>query len=56
MAAASARPTASPSSPESARLGYAAPGCPSFNYLDELPYFCAEVLPRLARLGVCAVN
>src|SRR5260370_199924 len=21
------------------------------NYLDELPYFCAEVLPRLARLG-----
>ena len=20
------------------------------NYLDELPYFCAEVLPRLARL------
>ena len=49
MAAASARPTASP-------LGYAAPGCPSFNYLDELPYFCAEVLPRLARLGVRAVN
>jgi alkanesulfonate monooxygenase SsuD/methylene tetrahydromethanopterin reductase-like flavin-dependent oxidoreductase (luciferase family) len=22
------------------------------NYLDELPYFCDEVLPRLARLGV----
>ena len=22
------------------------------NYLDELPYFCAEVLPRLARLGL----
>jgi FMNH2-dependent dimethyl sulfone monooxygenase len=22
------------------------------NYLDELPYFCAEVLPRLAHLGV----
>jgi len=22
------------------------------NYVDELPYFCAEVLPRLARLGV----
>jgi alkanesulfonate monooxygenase SsuD/methylene tetrahydromethanopterin reductase-like flavin-dependent oxidoreductase (luciferase family) len=21
------------------------------NYLDELPYFCAEVLPRLVRLG-----
>ncbi len=24
------------------------------NYLDELPYFCDEVLPRLARLGVRA--
>ena len=22
------------------------------NYLDELPYFCTEVLPRLARLGL----
>jgi dimethylsulfone monooxygenase len=22
------------------------------DYLDELPYFCAEVLPRLARLGL----
>jgi FMNH2-dependent dimethyl sulfone monooxygenase len=22
------------------------------NYLDELPYFCSEVLPRLARLGL----
>ena len=22
------------------------------NYLDELPFFCAEVLPRLERLGV----
>jgi hypothetical protein len=21
------------------------------NYLDELPYFCDEVLPRLERLG-----
>ena len=25
------------------------------NYLDELPYFCDEVLPRLARLGVRAI-
>ena len=24
------------------------------NYLDEAPYFCAEVLPRLARMGVRA--
>ena len=24
------------------------------NYLDELPYFCAEVLPRLARMGLRA--
>jgi alkanesulfonate monooxygenase SsuD/methylene tetrahydromethanopterin reductase-like flavin-dependent oxidoreductase (luciferase family) len=22
------------------------------NYLKELPYFCAEVLPRLERLGI----
>jgi len=22
------------------------------HYIDELPYFCAEVLPRLARLGL----
>jgi FMNH2-dependent dimethyl sulfone monooxygenase len=22
------------------------------NYLDELPYFCAEVLPRLAKIGL----
>ena len=22
------------------------------NYLDELPFFCAEVLPRLARFGL----
>jgi len=22
------------------------------NYLDELPYFCAEVLPRLAHAGL----
>jgi len=26
------------------------------NYLDELPYFCDEVLPRLARLGVRAAH
>ncbi len=26
------------------------------NYLDELPYFCAEVLPRLARLGLRAAR
>jgi hypothetical protein len=24
------------------------------NYLDELPYICVEVLPRLARLGLRA--
>jgi hypothetical protein len=22
------------------------------NYLEELPYFCAEVLPRLVRMGL----
>ena len=26
------------------------------NYLDELPYFCDEVLPRLARLGARAAH
>ncbi|HEY9361097.1 MAG TPA: LLM class flavin-dependent oxidoreductase [Xanthobacteraceae bacterium] len=26
------------------------------NYLDELPYFCDEVLPRLVRLGVRTAN
>ena len=26
------------------------------NYLDELPYFCGEVLPRLARLGARAAH
>ena len=26
------------------------------NYLEELPYFCDEVLPRLIRLGVRAVQ
>src|SRR5437764_699723 len=26
------------------------------NYLDELPYFCDEVLPRLVRLGVREAN
>src|SRR5215468_5661678 len=27
-------------------------GISLINYLDELPFFCAEVLPRLARLGL----
>ena len=27
-------------------------GLSLINYLDELPFFCAEVLPRLARLGL----
>jgi alkanesulfonate monooxygenase SsuD/methylene tetrahydromethanopterin reductase-like flavin-dependent oxidoreductase (luciferase family) len=26
------------------------------NYLDELPYFCDEVLPRLARRGLRAAH
>jgi len=26
------------------------------NYLEEAPYFCAEVLPRLARMGLRAAN
>ena len=27
-------------------------GMSLINYLDELPFFCEEVLPRLARLGL----
>ena len=30
----------------------AALGLKGINYLDELPFFCAEVLPRLARSGL----
>ena len=26
------------------------------NYLDELPYLCSEVLPRLARMGLRMSN
>src|SRR2546430_7074800 len=40
---------------EMARLsaaGLTGIGISFVNYLDELPYFCAEVLPRLARLGL----
>lgn len=31
-------------------------GISFINYLNELPYFCEEVLPRLARLGVRTAN
>ncbi len=34
------------------RAGMRGVGVSFVNYLDELPYFCGEVLPRLARLGV----
>jgi dimethylsulfone monooxygenase len=40
---------------EMARLaatGLAGIGISFVNYLDELPFFCAEVLPRLARVGL----
>ena len=35
-----------------ARAGLRGIGVSFVNYLDELPYFCAEVLPRLERLGL----
>ncbi len=35
-----------------AAAGLTGIGISFVNYLDELPYFCAEVLPRLARLGL----
>ncbi|MCL6563028.1 MAG: LLM class flavin-dependent oxidoreductase [Firmicutes bacterium] len=34
------------------RAGYAGLALGFVNYLDELPYFCDEVMPRLERLGV----
>ena len=34
------------------RTGLRGIGVSFVNYLDELPYFCAEVLPRLARMGL----
>jgi alkanesulfonate monooxygenase SsuD/methylene tetrahydromethanopterin reductase-like flavin-dependent oxidoreductase (luciferase family) len=34
------------------RAGLRGIGVSFVNYLDELPYFCAEVLPRLARMGL----
>jgi alkanesulfonate monooxygenase SsuD/methylene tetrahydromethanopterin reductase-like flavin-dependent oxidoreductase (luciferase family) len=35
-----------------AALGLSGIAISFVNYLDELPYFCAEVLPRLARSGL----
>jgi alkanesulfonate monooxygenase SsuD/methylene tetrahydromethanopterin reductase-like flavin-dependent oxidoreductase (luciferase family) len=35
-----------------AAAGLTGIGISFVNYLEELPYFCAEVLPRLARLGL----
>ena len=37
-----------------AAAGLTGIGISFVNYLDELPYFCAEILPRLARLGLRA--
>ena len=37
---------------ELARAGLTGIAVSFINYLDELPYFCGEVLPRLARLGL----
>jgi alkanesulfonate monooxygenase SsuD/methylene tetrahydromethanopterin reductase-like flavin-dependent oxidoreductase (luciferase family) len=34
------------------RAGLRGVGVSFVNYLDEMPYFCAEVLPRLARMGL----
>ena len=34
------------------RAGLAGVGISFVNYLEEMPYFCAEVLPRLERLGL----
>ena len=49
----SALPTASPKSlPPSAKPACTASALSFVNYLNEVPYFCDEVLPRLVRKGV----
>ena len=51
----SARPTRSPrSSPIIGRAGVRGIAVSFVNYLNEVPYFCAEVLPRLKRMGLRA--
>ena len=53
----SARPTRSPrNSPTLSRGGMRGIAVSMVNYLDELPFFRDEVLPRLERLGVRAKN
>jgi len=39
---------------ELSAAGFTGIGLSLVNYLDELPYFCAEVLPRLERMGLRA--
>jgi dimethylsulfone monooxygenase len=38
------------------RAGFRGLAVSFVNYLDDVPYFCAEVLPRLARMGLRATN
>jgi FMNH2-dependent dimethyl sulfone monooxygenase len=38
------------------RAGFRGLAVSFVNYLNDVPYFCAEVLPRLARVGLRAVN
>jgi hypothetical protein len=37
---------------ELSQAGLTGMGISLINYLDELPFFCDEVLPRLERMGV----
>ena len=39
---------------ELSHAGLTGMGISLVNYLDELPYFCDEVLPRLERMGLRA--
>jgi alkanesulfonate monooxygenase SsuD/methylene tetrahydromethanopterin reductase-like flavin-dependent oxidoreductase (luciferase family) len=38
------------------RAGFRGLALSFVNYLNEVPYFCAEVLPRLARMGLRVMN
>ena len=50
--ASSGRPTTSPTPSRRCAAGLDGIGFSFIHYIDELPYFCAEVLPRLERLGL----
>ena len=45
-----------PSLPTIVRAGFRGLAVSFVNYLNDVPYFCDEVLPRLAKMGLRAKN